>query len=148
MSYKKVLAGVDGSETSLRAFRSAAQLAKLHGADLYAVCVYTPPDPQTLERWKQEAPSEISWRMSQTAAADEALEKAATVGREEGVEVERRAVEGEPAEAILSLAEDEKVDLIIVGSVGMTGTKRFLLGSVPNKISHHAPCDVLIVKTA
>ena len=145
--YKKVLAGVDGSETSLKAFRAAAQQAKSHGAELVAFCSYTPPDAATLEKWRQEAPSDISWKMSQTAAADEALEKAAKVGAEEGIDVIKAAQEGEPAEAILAYAESNGIDLIVVGSVGMTGTKRFLLGSVPNKVSHHAPCDVLIVKT-
>ena len=57
------------------------------------------------------------------------------------------AREGDPADAILDVAEEEKADLIVVGNKGMTGAKRFLLGSVPNKISHHAPCSVLIVRT-
>ena len=55
------------------------------------------------------------------------------------------AREGDPADAILDVAEETKADLVIVGNKGMTGARRFLLGSVPNKISHHAPCSVLIV---
>ena len=54
---------------------------------------------------------------------------------------------GSPAEAIVSMAEEQKADLIVVGNKGMTGAKRFLLGSVPNKVSHHAPCSVIIVRT-
>ncbi len=53
----------------------------------------------------------------------------------------------DPAEAIISVAEQRGADLIVVGNKGMVGAGRFLLGSVPNKISHHAPCDVLIVRT-
>ena len=56
-------------------------------------------------------------------------------------------VEGDPAEGILSVAEETKADLIVVGNKGMTGARRFLLGSVPNNISHHAPCSVIIVRT-
>ena len=52
-----------------------------------------------------------------------------------------------PADAILDVAEERDADLIIVGNKGMTGAKRFLLGSVPNKVSHHAPCSVLIIRT-
>ena len=52
-----------------------------------------------------------------------------------------------PADAILDVAEERKADLIIVGNKGMTGAKRFLLGSVPNKVSHHAPCSVMIIRT-
>ncbi len=74
-----------------------------------------------------------------TAAAGEA-EKA-------GVEAESRPREGDPADALLDVAEEVGADLIVVGNKGMTGAKRFLLGSVPNKVSHHAPCGVYIVRT-
>ena len=67
--------------------------------------------------------------------------------REAGVEVETFAREGDPADAILDVAEEQDADLIVVGNKGMTGAKRFLLGSVPNKVSHHAPCSVLIIRT-
>ena len=66
---------------------------------------------------------------------------------EAGVNVETYARQGDPADAILDVAEEQNADLIVVGNKGMTGAKRFLLGSVPNKISHHAPCSVLIVRT-
>jgi nucleotide-binding universal stress UspA family protein len=61
--------------------------------------------------------------------------------------VEIYAREGDPADAILDVAEEQKADLIVVGNKGMTGAKRFLLGSVPNKVSHHAPCSVMIIRT-
>src|ERR687884_226014 len=67
--------------------------------------------------------------------------------REAGVEVNTFARQGDPADAILDVAEERKADLIVVGNKGMTGAKRFLLGSVPNKVSHHAPCYVLIIRT-
>src|ERR671938_230868 len=63
------------------------------------------------------------------------------------VEAETYARQGDPADAILDVAEEQNADLIIVGNKGMTGAKRFLLGSVPNKVSHHAPCSVLIIRT-
>ena len=64
-----------------------------------------------------------------------------------GVEAECYARRGDPAEAILDVAEEQDADLIVVGSKGMHGSRRFLLGSVPDKVSHHAPCSVLIVRT-
>ncbi len=76
------------------------------------------------------------------------LEEAAVVLRELGVEVETHAREGDPADAILDVAEEQRADLIVVGNKGMTGAKRFLLGSVPNKVSHHAPCSVMIIRTS
>ena len=64
-----------------------------------------------------------------------------------GVEAETYARQGDPADAILDVAEERGADLIVVGNKGMTGAKRFLLGSVPNKVCHHAPCSVLIIRT-
>jgi nucleotide-binding universal stress UspA family protein len=65
-----------------------------------------------------------------------------------GVEdVETTARQGDAADAIIDIAEESRADLIVVGNKGMTGAKRFLLGSVPNKVSHHAPCSVLVVRT-
>jgi nucleotide-binding universal stress UspA family protein len=62
-------------------------------------------------------------------------------------EVETVARQGDAADAIIDVAEEQAADLIVVGNKGMTGAKRFLLGSVPNRVSHHAPCSVLIVRT-
>ena len=59
----------------------------------------------------------------------------------------KHARQGDPADAIIDVAEQNRSDLIVVGNKGMTGAKRFFLGAVPNKISHHAPCSVLIVRT-
>ena len=64
-----------------------------------------------------------------------------------GVDVTTFAREGDPADAILDVAEERDAGLIVVGNKGMTGAKRFLLGSVPNKVSHHAPCSVMIIRT-
>ena len=54
---------------------------------------------------------------------------------------------GDPAEALISVAEAVDADLVVVGNRGMTGMTRFVLGSVPNKVSHHCPCSLLIVNT-
>ena len=78
---------------------------------------------------------------------DATLEDAAEIARQAGVGVNAYARQGDPADAILDVAEEQSADLIIVGNKGMTGAKRFLLGSVPNKVSHHAPCSVLIIRT-
>ena len=75
------------------------------------------------------------------------LKEAAEEVKAAGVTVETFAREGDPADAILDVAEERHADLIVVGNKGMTGAKRFLLGSVPNKVSHHAPCSVLIIRT-
>jgi nucleotide-binding universal stress UspA family protein len=78
---------------------------------------------------------------------DATLAEAAKRVGDAGVASRVYAREGDPADAILDVAEELGSDLIVVGNKGMTGAKRFLLGSVPNKVSHHAPCAVMIVRT-
>jgi nucleotide-binding universal stress UspA family protein len=89
----------------------------------------------------------MAWRYSSTSAAEEAVERGLAAAKEMGVDATSIIEEGEAGEALIRVAEREGVDLMVVGNRGMTGASRFLLGSVPNKVSHHAPCDLLIVHT-
>jgi len=82
--------------------------------------------------------------MHQEAAA--ALGERALSSWANGLEAEAHAVNGDAVSAILDVAEAVDADLVVVGSKGMHGTRRFI-GSVPNSVSHSAPCAVLIVKT-
>ena len=91
--------------------------------------------------------SESGWVLRPREAVDATLAAAAEVFAAVGVEVDLYAQRGDPADAILDVAEERGADLIIVGNRGRAGAKRFLLGSVPNRISHHAPCAVLIIRT-
>jgi nucleotide-binding universal stress UspA family protein len=92
-------------------------------------------------------PEDLHWMINPREDVEATLEEAAGEIRAAGVEVEVFARQGDPADAILDVAEERGSDLIVVGNKGMTGAKRFLLGSVPNKVSHHAPCSVLIIRT-
>ena len=94
-----------------------------------------------------DAPEDVQWAINPREDVDATLEEAAAVAREAGVTATAYPRQGDPADAILDVAEEREADLIVVGNKGMTGAKRFLLGSVPNKISHHAPCSVLIIRT-
>ncbi len=147
VSYKRILVGTDGSEPSLRSVREAATLAKAMGSELLVVCAYQPIDQATIEKWKDEAPAEFSWHFSPTSIAEQSVEKGRLAAEEMDVNVRGLVAEGEAGEALIRTAEQEDVDLLVVGNRGMAGATRFLLGSVPNKVSHHAPCDVLIVHT-
>jgi nucleotide-binding universal stress UspA family protein len=147
MGYRNVIVGTDGSETAELAVRHAATLAKAFGARLTIVTAYAPVPaaPGDLS----EVPEDLKWRITDSAAADERAESAQHIAKEVGVkEVRRRTSSGDPATAIIEVAEDTGGDLIVVGSKGMSSPSRFVLGSVPNKVSHHTPCDVMIVHTA
>ena len=146
MPYRNVVVGTDGSETATEAVRHAAELAASSGARLTVVTAFTPKNPAVPDL--EEVPEEIKWRITESAHADEVAGGACRLAKELGVKDARvRSAKGDPAEALIEVAEDTGGDVIVVGSKGMAGAGR-ILGSVPNTVSHHAPCDVLIVATA
>ena len=124
--FATIVVGTDGSETARAAVDAAVRLAALSGAGLELVCAYAP---------------------ARRDDVDALLADAARRARDADVEVQEHPREGDAADAILDVAEELGADLIVVGHKGTTGAKRFLLGSVPNKVSHYAPCAVMIVRT-
>ncbi|HET9671439.1 MAG TPA: universal stress protein, partial [Actinomycetota bacterium] len=119
--YTRILAGTDGSGTATEAVRRAFTLASVFAGTVTLVHVGDPIVGAI--------------KLEEVAGA-----------RPEDVEVERTTVEGDPAQRICELAETQDVQLVVVGNKGMAGVRRFL-GSVPNKVAHEVPADVLIVKT-
>ena len=147
MAYGHVVVGTDGSPSATEAVRHAAELAAAFSATLTIVSAYE-PDPERSERAKAEVPADLQWTVTDSAAATERAEEGRRVARAAGVERIGVLVEaGDPADVVVDVAAERGADVIVVGSKGMTTPTRFLVGSVPNKISHHAPCDVIIVHT-
>ena len=145
--YSSIVVGTDGSETAGEAVRQATELAKSLGAKLHVVSAYEPVPEGQLRRERQEVPEDAQWSVNPRQDVDATLEEVSERVEGAGVEVETHAREGDPADAILDVAEEQSSDLVVVGNRGMTGARRFLLGSVPNKVSHHAPCSVMIIRT-
>ena len=145
--FRSILVGTDGSETATEAVRQAVGLADKLGAKLQIVSAYEPVPAQRLAEERRHAPEDLQWTINPREEIDATLAAAAEIASQAGVPVEVYARQGDPADAILDVAEEQGADLVIVGNKGMTGAKRFLLGSVPNKVSHHAPCSVLIIRT-
>lgn len=134
MSESPIVAGTDGSPTAKLAMDRAGELAKALGAPVHVVCV-----PSALEA--HEWPARISAQQIVADASDRL--------RSEGVVVQThlpKVLQGEAALALVALAEQEQARMLVVGNKGMTGIRR-LLGSLPNRVSHEAQCDVLIVPT-
>lgn len=121
--YKKVLIATDGSATAAHAAEVGIDVAKATGAEALVLHVGDPKDGKKV------------------------LSKTEKALASSGVNIKSQTVSGDPADMICEIAERESADLIVIGNKGMTGAKRFLLGSVPNQVSHHSPCNVLIVKT-
>ena len=145
--FGSLVVGTDGSDTARQAVREASELAVALGAKVNLVSAYEPVSDQRLREERREVPEDVAWVINPREDVDATLEAAAEEMRTAGVDVQTFARQGDPADAILDVAEERNADLIIVGNKGMTGAKRFLLGSVPNKISHHAPCSVMIIRT-
>lgn len=146
--YSSIVVGTDGSSSASSAVTAAIQLARSTGAKLHVVCAYNTAQASTaiaaaaglatigveeVDRGAREHTFSI---------LDEAKGRATGAG----VDVATHACIGSPAESLVTVAEDERADVIVVGNRGMKGARR-VLGSVPNHVSHHAPCSVLIVRT-
>jgi nucleotide-binding universal stress UspA family protein len=145
--FNRIVVGTDGSETAGQAVRQAVELARLTGASLDIVSAFAPVSKRRVEGEQQGAPADIHYELNPREDVNLVLDAAASQARQADIEVQTHPVEGDPADGILNVAEKTSADLIIVGNKGMTGARRFLLGSVPNKVSHHAPCSVMIAQT-
>ena len=145
--FDRIVVGTDGSETAEEAVRQASELAKISKSELNLVSAYEPVSQSQLREEARDVPGDAANVVNPREEVNVTLEKASGIAKKEKVSVVPHAREGDPADAILDVAEEIKADLIIVGNKGMTGAKRFLLGSVPNKVSHHAPCSVMIIQT-
>ena len=122
MLYDRILVGFDGSTTAAAAVARAVQVAQVTDASL------------TILHVGGESATQI-------------LEAEATRFADSGVTITSVVRPGDPATVLTDAAEQEGYDLLVVGNKGMKGAARFFLGSVPNKISHHARCSLLIVRT-
>ena len=142
---RRIAVGTDGSATAARAVATAVDLAANCGAELVVASSYRPVSESRLRRELDEAPPDMRWSVTPTEDVEAILREAEELGRARGVAVSSEARVGDPAQVLCDVARDHEVDLLVVGSKGMN---RRHLPSVPNSVSHGAPCSVMIVKTA
>ena len=155
---RSIVVGTDGSEPADEAVRQAIDLASREGARLHLVTAYHHQqilpettiwtnDPKGLmDTGRTEPRGPHTETVNLREVAESVLKRAAGDALSKGVEVQTHARDGQPAEVIIDIANQEHADLIVVGSRGLTGIKRYLLGSVSSKVSEHAPCNVMIVR--
>lgn len=142
---EQIVVGTDGSDTAKQAVAEATRLAKALGAELQVVSSYKPLRGAKIVGAPEGAVK--VWGPMMDVEVDAILNQAAAAAKAQGVEVAIHAVEGDPADALLKVADKVGASTIVVGNQGMHGAKRFVLGAVPNEISHKARCNVLIVST-
>jgi nucleotide-binding universal stress UspA family protein len=139
-----IAVGTDGSDTASKAVDFAMDLAEKYGARLVVASSYEPVSEDRLRKEQSDAPQDIQWSINPTEDVDAALRAAEQKAQERGLKTTSEARQGDPADVLCDIAEDQKADLLVVGNKGM---QRRILGSVPNSVSHKAPCSVVIVKT-
>ena len=139
-----IVVGTDGSETAKQAVSEAVRLAKALGAPLHVVSAYEPLHARVTGA--PQGAAEV-WRPLPDDKVEGILTAAVSGIRLAGVEATAHAVRKDPADALIEVADEVDAAMIVVGSKGMHGARRLALGNVPNKVSHHAHCNVLIVAT-
>ena len=142
--FKTIAVGTDGSDTADKAVEMALDMADRYQARLLVFSVYKPVDGGRLEQEREEAPEEIQWSINPHEDVDATLAAVEERATARGLDATSIAREGEPASTICELAEEQDVDLLVIGNKGM---QRRVLGSVPNSVTHKANCSVLVVKT-
>ena len=140
-----IAVGTDGSDTAAKAVEFAMDMAERYGAKLVVASAYTPVSEDRLRKEQKDAPQEIQWSINPSEEVDSTLRAVEEQAKERGLKYASDARNGDPADVLVEIAADHEVDVIVVGNQGM---QRRILGSVPNSVSHKAPCSVLIVKTA
>lgn len=138
VAVKRVMVGTDRSDTAEQAVQWAAGFAERYGAEFFVVQVVVPQNPASTEFGAAE-------RTRAAAASDELASHVRQLAGERGHALV--VLDPDPAMAIVRATEQEAVDVLVVGNFGMAGRKEFLLGNVPNRISHNARCTVIIVNT-
>jgi nucleotide-binding universal stress UspA family protein len=142
--YRKIMVATDGSEHVRKAIATAVEIAKLSGAELYAVYVtandeFLMPEPKNAELEKVF----VDYLRIEGNVATDYVE---TLGKDEDIVVESAILKGSPAHEIVNFAEENNIDLIVMGTHGKGAIERFLLGSVAENVVRHSKKAVLVVR--
>ena len=140
-----IAVGTDGSDTAQQAVDFAMDMADRYGAKLVIASAYSPVREDRLRKEQNDAPQDIQWSINPSEDVDSTLRAVEERAKERGLKYASEARNGDPADVLCEIAEAQGADVLVVGSKGM---HRRILGSVPNTVSHKAPCSVMIVKTA
>jgi nucleotide-binding universal stress UspA family protein len=140
-----IVVGTDGSDTAKQAVEEALRLAKALGGEVHVVSAFEPLRGARVHGAPEGAAK--VWQPLPDDQVEGILSQAAAAVRLAGVPVTTHAVREDPADALIEVADKVGATMIVVGSKGMHGARRLALGNVPNKVSHHARCNVLIVAT-
>jgi nucleotide-binding universal stress UspA family protein len=137
-----IIVGTDGSARARQAVDAAIEMAVAFGADLVIVEAYQPTT-----RLPKDLPAELADVVTPMSSIEHTLDEALANAQEAGARATVRSIAGDPADVLLGVAEELDAAVIVVGNKGIGSLKRFVLGNVPSKVVHHAPCSIFIVHT-
>jgi nucleotide-binding universal stress UspA family protein len=148
--YSEIVVGTDGSTGADIAVDAAIELARLTGAQLHVVHAHKLTSVYQLAAASEVgvAPAVLGSNEEILAESQRICDAAVARAKSAGAQAVGHCVGGDASDALVQVATDAKADVIVVGNRGMTGARRFVLGSVPNKVSHHCPSILLIVDTS
>ena len=145
---KRIVVGTDGSATATEAVRRAVEVAVAEGACLHVVTAYRPKMNRGAAADADGLPDAMQWRSSPGEVAERTAAAAAETATAVGIEVECHAQPGDPADVLVDVVGRVGADLLVIGNKGMRGAGRMVIPSVPNRVSHRATCDILLVDTS
>ena len=152
LSIKKILVPVDGSSASVKALQYAAHLAELEASDAELIALHVLEDIKQggaigLQAKYGNVRLVEGFKRARREAALEWLKQIEEAAKKKGIRLKSEILDGDSkVEIIIDYANENSVDLIVMGSRGLTGFKRLLLGSVANAVVSNAPCPVMVVR--
>jgi nucleotide-binding universal stress UspA family protein len=139
-----IAVGTDGSDTATRAVDFAIEMAERFGSRLVVISAFVPVSEDRLRKEQDDAPADVQWTINPFEDVETTLREVEEKAAARGLQTASEARQGSPADVLCDLAEEHGADVLVVGNKGM---QRRVLGSVPNSVTHKAPCSVLVVKT-
>ena len=152
LSIRKILVPVDGSNASLKGLKYAAHLAELEASDTELIVVHILEDVKQggaigLQAKYGNVRLVEGFKRARKEAALEWLKQIEEAAKKKGIRLKSEILDGDSkVDIIIDYANEKSVDLIVMGSRGITGFKRLLLGSVANAVVSNAPCPVMVVR--
>lgn len=140
--HRNILIATDGSDNTLRAISCGIEFAKISGATVYALYVVNTPATIS-ETWTlgKERIYEVMRK-----DGEKAVSKIKEIGEASGVEIKEVVLDGDPSNEIIDFAENNNIDLIVMGTLGKTGLEKFLIGSVAEKVVRGSKVPVMVVR--
>jgi nucleotide-binding universal stress UspA family protein len=139
-----IAVGTDGSDTAAIAVDFAIDMAARYDSKLLVISSYTPVPEDKLRKDQADAPQDVIWSINPMQEVEAIVKEVEEKAQERGLTTLSEARQGDPGDVLCEIAAEQEADVLVIGSKGM---HRRILGSVPNTVSHKAPCSELIVKT-